>query len=69
MEATREILISFIQTNQPPVNDVYMVQKKHPFWSKYGCMIYGIGDLWKWTCDFNKLSISELEEIVNKLNR
>jgi len=66
--AYRVILIAFIKTHEPPLDDVYMVQKNHPFWSRYGYMAYGIGDLWKWTCDFNKLEVSELEEIVKKLD-
>jgi len=67
MEINKEMLISFIKTHEPPMKDVYMVQEEHPFWSKYGRMIYGIGDKWEWTCDFSKLEISELEEIIKRL--
>lgn len=62
----KEMLIALIKTKEPPLDDVYMVQEPHPFWSKYGFMSYGIGDLWKWG-NLDKLDLLELEEIVKKL--
>lgn len=67
MKVTKEMLIAFIKTKEPPLDDVYMVQEEHPFWSKYGYMSYGIGDLWKWSNNLCELDLLELEEIVNKL--
>ena len=67
--AYRVILIAFIKTHEPPIDEVYMVQEEHPYWSKYGYIKYGIGDIWVWTFDFASLSIKELKEIVIKLER
>jgi len=63
----RDLYVAYIKSQEPPLKDVYMVEKENPYWSKYGRMSYGIGDVWHWLCDFDKLSDDELSKLYKNI--
>lgn len=68
MNITRKMLIAYIKSQEPPLDEVYHVQEDSPFWSQFGRMRYGIGDIWEWK-DLSKLDEAVLIEIADRLGR